>query len=171
MTHRELVERARRWLEAIGCGVVLCEVAVTNEIPDAIGYTRNGSRTYLLECKASRNDFHSDKNKPHRNGTIEGLGNFRYYVCEPNVITIDDLPPRWGLIYVYEKQVRVMHGYNPRIRMSWQHWHHKSHDKNERALLYSACRRIQELVGHDPTFQLIHRKLSPLHNTEFIAPD
>lgn len=84
MTHAQLVERARGWLQRQGCQVVLCEFTLDEygEIPDAfglnfeIGFDWSGgrrdellsirARSILIECKASRADFLRDARKPHR---------------------------------------------------------------------------------------------------------
>ena len=68
MTHDKLVTIAKRWLlNTKGCGFAfqeLCAFTPNVETPDAIGW-RNGI-TILVECKISRADFLSDKNKLFR---------------------------------------------------------------------------------------------------------
>ena len=53
-----------------------------------------------MEAKTSLNDFRADLKKPFRVYPQKGMGLYRYYICEPGVITEDDLPERWGLLYV-----------------------------------------------------------------------
>lgn len=53
-----------------------------------------------MEAKTSLNDFRADLKKPFRVYPQNGMGLYRYYICEPGVITEDDLPERWGLLYV-----------------------------------------------------------------------
>ena len=62
-THAELVKRAEHWLmKTVGCSFCLTELTTSaGEIPDAIGW-KNG-RSILIECKATRADFLSDKKK------------------------------------------------------------------------------------------------------------
>lgn len=100
-THRELCEIAERWL----MGSQRCQVAiaepnciVTNERPDAIGF--KGFHSILVEAKTSRADFLADLKKPFRICPQKGMGYYRYYICEPEIITSDDLPERWGLLHV-----------------------------------------------------------------------
>lgn len=106
MTHNDIVRRAEKWLRGTNrCTVVLCETGV-GEMPDAIGWTRGGM-SILVECKVSRSDFLRDKHKPWRRNPDIGMGEQRYYMSPPGIISIDDLPEKWGLCEVFPKQVRV----------------------------------------------------------------
>lgn len=111
MNHKELVYRAEKWLNStIGCGFTLSELAYyssyTGETPDVIGWKYGDS--YLIECKASRADYFSDSRKVFRNEWRSGMGNYRYYMVPANLISEDELRPRWGLLYVYPKMVRII---------------------------------------------------------------
>jgi len=106
MTHAELVSRSIAWLyTSMGCGVVISETATysTSEIPDAIGWARGGSETYLIECKTSRSDFAADKKKINRDQF--GMGTYRYYFTPPKLIGRDELPEGWGLAWVYPSKI------------------------------------------------------------------
>ena len=106
MTHAELVNRSVAWLyTSAGCGVVISETATysTSEIPDAIGWARGGSETYLIECKTSRSDFAADKKKINRDQF--GMGTYRYYFTPPKLIGRDELPEGWGLAWVYPSKI------------------------------------------------------------------
>lgn len=96
-THAELVEIAYRWILKRGsCGVAFKELRSYNaEIPDVIGFGSGFSS--VIECKTSRSDFLSDKKKPHR---AKGMGTFRYYCCPIGLIKPEELPEKWGLLYV-----------------------------------------------------------------------
>jgi len=100
MTHKELVEISYKWLlKNGGCGVVFKELRSTSdEIPDVIGF--DSWQSTLIECKISRTDFLSDKNKAHRS---KGMGNWRFYSCPKGLIKKSELPEKWGLIYIDEK--------------------------------------------------------------------
>lgn len=102
MTHEELRKVAVRWLtNSMKCSVVLSEmVSAASEIPDAIGWKYG--RSYLIECKTSRADFRANANKAHhRNGT--GMGQYRFFLCQPGVITSDDLLELdYGLLWLKE---------------------------------------------------------------------
>lgn len=151
LTHRQLCERARSWLLGRGrCSIALVEFkTILSEIPDAIGFRNSGRESLLVECKASRSDFLADKNKPHRIGESDALGTYRWYMCEPDVIRIEDLPERWGLLYVDERQVKIIAGEDP-YRTCWPpesdvwRWPNPAGDC---VLLYSALRRLQIRLG------------------------
>lgn len=100
MTHSELVELSYRWLLKNGkVGFAFKELrSVSEETPDVIGF--DSWQSIMIECKVSRSDFFCDKNKPHRK---KGMGNWRFYSCPKGMIKKDELPPKWGLIYVDEK--------------------------------------------------------------------
>lgn len=148
MTHDDLVIKSERWLKNQGCGVVFRDqfkaATHTGELPDAIGW-RDGL-SILLECKTSRSDFLSDKKKKFRTLSDIGMGDWRFYMCPPEVIKIDDLPEGWGLLYATERHVKKIHGVPGNC--GW--WHGKPFDGNKRAenqMLYSALRRMV-LRGH-----------------------
>ncbi len=100
MTHRELVEIAYKWILKNGAvGLAFKELKSTSgEVPDVIGF--NSWESTLIECKVSRSDFLCDKKKIHR---AEGMGNWRFYCCPKGLIKKEELPEKWGLIYVDEK--------------------------------------------------------------------
>jgi len=108
ITHDDLVQQAKKWLETahgtkFACGVVLTEFSCrASEIPDVIGFSAD--RSILIECKVSRADFLRDKNKPHRN-YVKKLGNLRYYLTLPNVACPEDIDNGWGLLYATDKNI------------------------------------------------------------------
>ena len=110
MTHQELALRAERWLlKTIGCGFVLSELTSCNhwgETPDAIGW--RFAQSYLVECKTSRADYFAEKRKNFRLNYRRGMGNYRYYMTEPNIVKPDEIRDKWGLLYVYPKMVRII---------------------------------------------------------------
>lgn len=121
MTHDDLTGIALRWLKrpdsakGPGCQLALAEVGglFGGERCDAFGY-RWGSNggSIVVEAKVSRSDFLADAKKPHRNGEVLGMGDFRYYICPEGLIRIDDLPERWGLLWVTKRgHVKVVAGH------------------------------------------------------------
>ena len=108
MTHAELVDRAARWLRnTVGCGVVATEeYNVGRSIPDAIGW--KSSCSYLVECKATRSDFFADAKKHHRRYPDWGMGEVRYYMTPPGLVSPDEVPEHWGLLEARPKQVRIL---------------------------------------------------------------
>lgn len=122
MTHDDLVQRAIKWLKApyrteetyrSGCSPVFGERRCmwVAEEPDAIGWNYAGS--ILIECKASRADFKADKYKSFRELPERGVGRLRYYMVPRGLLNEDDLPPYWGLLWVTDKQVRVVREAEP----------------------------------------------------------
>lgn len=146
MTHNELIKIAERWLlSAKGCGFVLKELVTYNyEIPDAIGF-RDGE-SILVECKASRADFLSDKKKAFRQDSSQGMGGFRYFMCPSGIIKVEDLPPKWGLVYVNEKgKARQVFGPKGNILYSKDSKQFLFDNKNIKAelrMLASSLRRV-----------------------------
>lgn len=138
MKHAELVAAAARWLRRRH-PIVLVDVhcSVTNEQPDAIGWTNAGFST-LVECKVSRADFQRDAAKWFRREPSYGMGYARWYCSPVGVIDRADLPPRWGLLSAVGERVRVVCEPEPI---------HDFNRKVEAALLVSALRRATEGWG------------------------
>ena len=148
MTHDELVIIAERWLlnsKGGGCGVVFRELTAytdTGEIPDALGFSSWYS--VLVECKVSRSDFLSDRKKHFRKIPENGMGVFRYYMCTAGLIAPEELPSKWGLIYVGEKGKAkvIVDALGPNGWRSRSPNIHEHNHKAERSMMYSALRRL-----------------------------
>lgn len=67
------------------------------ERPDAILFKTLES--FLIETKISRADFLRDFKKPFR-AKGRGIGKYRYFACPTGLIKPEELPEKWGLIYV-----------------------------------------------------------------------
>ena len=147
ITHSEVVEIAYKWvLKNAGCGVAFKELSSSShsgEIPDVIGF---GAWTHsvLIEVKVSRGDFLSDKRKKFRANPDLGMGKHRFYCCPTGLITINDLPKGWGLIYVSEtgKAKRVFNPYGGNVNRFGSGFLIRD-IKAEHGLMYSALRRLQ----------------------------
>lgn len=108
--HASLCVLAQRWLTrpnsagGPGCGFAITEGwgDGPGEKPDAVGWRRSprDGGAIVVEAKASRADFLADARKPHRLDPAKGIGRWRYYLCPEGLIAADELPERWGLIYV-----------------------------------------------------------------------
>ena len=35
-----------------------------------------------------------------------GMGTYRFYMCPPGIIKVEDLPDKWGLLYVHAKKIQ-----------------------------------------------------------------
>lgn len=105
ITHRQLVERGASWLKSTKHSVVCAEcVTRSHEVPDVIGWKAN--RSTLLECKISMADFKKDQEKIGRQLLTKRLGQVRYYLTPPGLLTKDDLPAGWGLLELHGLSVK-----------------------------------------------------------------
>ena len=109
LTHAFLVDKGMRWVRSqngqrwnapLSFGEVVC---AGNETPDVMGFSSHGST--LIECKVSKADFKRDKKKMFRSISQKGMGKYRLYMCPTGLITEEELPADWGLIYVSEKGI------------------------------------------------------------------
>lgn len=152
-SHDALVERAGIWLRKIGCKIVFTELATstrTGEIPDAIGWKFSGQVSILVECKATRADFLADRNKRFRANPELGMGDWRFYLCPPGIITVEDLPAGWGLLYCTPRMIKQVHGVPDGINLRWGGTLPlKGNKADEITMLVSALRRL-EIRGYLP---------------------
>lgn len=138
MNHRGLCELARRLLvrkNVFNCTKAWAEICAGNsgEIADAYGL--NSYSSVLIEVKMSISDFKADARKPHRQAG-QGVGDFRYYMTPKGLLTIDMLPPKWGLIEVDDKRrCRIVTGHLLDCYDNANDWRHETDNIAERALL------------------------------------
>lgn len=144
LNHKQLCEIAEKWLRKqkkqnisyptfpVTCSEIACYNGQNwNEIPDAFGV--NNYSSCVIECKISRSDFLADLKKPFRKEN--GMGNLRLYLCPEGLIKPEDLPEKWGLLYVNEKG-KVSEIQEPeRITLTAESL------KAERQILFSLLRR------------------------------
>ena len=72
------------------------------------------------------------------------MGDWRFYLCEPGVITVADLPAGWGLLYAINGRVRKVHGWPGNHQ--WVVTVAKPFGANKQAecdYLFSALRRLE----------------------------
>lgn len=105
MTHSNLVALGVKWLSRQSSTVFYEFAAAAKENPDIIGWSSGFST--LIECKATRADFLSDGKKIVRRNARRGMGQRRYYLCPAGVIEIEDLPKKWGLLWVEKGCIAV----------------------------------------------------------------
>ena len=121
--------------------MVLYEFATAaDENPDVIGWAPEAG-SVLIECKLSRSDFLKDAAKNVRKNPRAGMGQRRYYLSPSEVIQLKDLPPKWGLLWVTNRGVRVQRearGYPERNLLA------------EVRFLSSMLRRAQVRIGSRP---------------------
>jgi len=140
MTHSELVKIGAKWLKnhygnmkIPNCPIIAKELKTSNltgEIPDILGFCSHSS--VMIEVKTSRADFLKDQEKSFRFDELEGMGNYKCYLCPESLIKECEIPLLWGLIYVREdNEIYIV---KPPI-------HHYGNIYSERKILYSILRR------------------------------
>jgi hypothetical protein len=96
----------------------------------------------MIECKVSRSDFLNDKKKVSRTHPVTGMGRERFYMCPSGLIREDELPEKWGLIYVSDKgRTRtVKKNYKGNCDIGCNGF--TVNERDEKAMLCSALRRL-----------------------------
>ncbi|VAW91923.1 hypothetical protein MNBD_GAMMA23-194 [hydrothermal vent metagenome] len=177
-THKELTELAVKWLKrpqsqkGPGCHVAVseCRSGWSDEIPDAIGFRAAGKNdgSIIVEVKISRSDFLADAKKSHRNGSVKGLGNWRYYLCPEGVIKPNEIPDNWGLLYVNNRGhikpiVGPMNESNYRTRMRFiESMRQESNVDGERFLLVKLLSRVGDAETLNTKFRELTNTVSQL---------
>lgn len=151
--HKRLTALGASWFRKNGFGVIATELTCfgSREQPDVIAF--RSSCSAMIEVKVSRADFLADKKKPER--TAGGLGLYRFYLCPEGMITPEELPPKWGLLYAKGRAVvAVVKGQGnlwPALRVSpaseavmgdWRDFQNEPNEDAERRALYSIARRL-----------------------------
>ena len=133
-THNQLVRRIAAWFKARHqSSIVMAEfVTSAQEIPDVLAM-QSGAHSVLVECKVSRSDFLSDKDKFFRRQEEYGMGDKRYYAAPAGLIKPTELPEGWGLLEV--------DGY--RVREIVEPKHKEANKRRECLMLMSALRRLE----------------------------
>lgn len=145
--HDRLAALGAAWLKRQGFSVVATDLSALGcrERADVVGFRSQCSAT--IESKMSRGDFLADLKKPHR--LTGGVGLYRFFICPSGLIREDELPARWGLLYVDGNRIREVA--KPRGNAwpgaktqmaSWLEWQHNADFDAERSLLFSISRRL-----------------------------
>lgn len=151
-THNQLVRRIAAWFKSRHkSSIVMAEfVTSAQEIPDVLAM-QSGAHSVLVECKVSRSDFLSDKNKFFRRQEDYGMGDKRYYAAPAGLINAEELPEGWGLLEVDE--YRVIEIVEP--------IHKEANKRRECLMLMSAIRRLEistaVFVIHDMECECEHQ--------------
>jgi DNA-binding transcriptional ArsR family regulator len=142
-SHDHIRRLAVKWLtEVRRCRVVLSEIrSACSEVPDAIGWDWEGNSSFMVEAKASKEDFHANKNKPHSRPGC-GVGRYRYFMTPSGLIRPEELDialvgttdSDYGLLWVEENQVQVIK--EAALREQYDR-------AGEMAMLISALRRVR----------------------------
>lgn len=155
-SHGGLVDLACSWLSRQNCGIVFSDkfgaVVSTGEKPDAIGFRHSVS--ILVECKATRADFLSDKNKKFRKNPTLGMGDWRFYLSPQGIIEPRDLPEGWGLLHATSRGVRAVHGVPGNARWA-THRPFLANKECEMQIMYSALRRFSVRKLFDVVYEKV----------------
>ena len=140
MTHDQLVNRAIMWLwlrrEHFSCAVVISELTSGgSEIPDVIGFWSGFS--IVIECKANRQDFLQERHKVHHR-CKDFMGDYRYYMAPPGLINQNEIPDKWGLLEVHEKQIRII----KKAEMLGNKNHRNEHHKKAQIFYFLALQMV-----------------------------
>ncbi len=127
INHDTLVQAGSKWLASCA-PVVVTELSGGQEEADVIAFGCNlrkrmgkkyfkelfippmyGYGTIIIECKASITDFKVDAKKDFRIDPGKGMGDYRFYLTPPGLVSIEDLLPGWGLIEMHGKKIKIMH--------------------------------------------------------------
>lgn len=108
LSHEDLTRLGCRWLRNRGFTSFRETTSIYgNEVADVIGWNNRGS-SILIECKRSRGDFMRDKLKDCRRFDDLSFGCFRYYLCPAGMLDKEEVPPKWGLFWAYEKRIVIV---------------------------------------------------------------
>jgi hypothetical protein len=143
MTHDQLVIKAAKWLKrhpsngiVPNCPTIAEElqtVTPNGEIPDVLGFSNRCS--VLIEVKVTRSDFIKDKKKLFRTFPWRGMGQMRFYCCPEGLISENEIPDNWGLLYSNGKE---------RIKLIKNAVIQAANDVAERTVLLSIIRRLNK---------------------------
>ncbi|MDN4571888.1 adenylosuccinate synthase [Pandoraea cepalis] len=134
-----------------------CQAADNGETPDAIGFRNVGyaQHTVLVEAKTTRSDFLADARKPHRMDPAKGMGDFRYFIAPVGLIDVAELPPKWGLVEVKGKSLKVRAGHvlEPRkVELNWakdyEPWRHDANKAREMSLIVKMLARVGDVDAY-----------------------
>lgn len=151
-SHSDLVGLGARWARRQGFPVVTTEIRAngSREEPDVLAF--RGKCSLLIEAKTSRADFFADFKKPERQSDAgSGLGVYRLYLCPAELLTIGDIPPKWGLLWARGRRIEAIkvplgntwpdHRTAQHYPNNWALYAHVPDQSAERAIMYSVARR------------------------------
>ncbi|WP_212652662.1 adenylosuccinate synthase [Marinomonas sp. CT5] len=175
MTHNNLNELAQKWLlRSPSANGAHCKIAFTEvgplfygEIADAWGFNYDYDFSVVVESKVSRSDFLADKKKPHRNGEVLGMGTFRYFICPEGMINPDELPEKWGLLWVNSRgHIKIKAGHLVGQShycygaSSYEGWEHEVNYTAERKMMGHLLNRVGDAEGTKEKIRELYRELN-----------
>lgn len=150
--HIQLIELGVRWMQMNGFGVVSTDLGFIGHgacaRPDVLAFRSTCSA--ILITKRTRKEFLADANNPWRS-EAPGLGVYRFYLCPEGVITPDEVPARWGLLYEVKGKVKnvvvpqgnlwLANGDQSKPYSDFLRFQHQTCAQQERHALYSIARQ------------------------------
>lgn len=116
-------------------------VSTAGEVPDVVGF--NSSHSVIVEVKVSRADFKKDASKFWRQNPEFAMGDFRFYACPVDLIKAEEVPDKWGLLWVNEKGKVIVAKQILTGNINYTNPNRFKKDlQKERGIMYSALRRI-----------------------------
>lgn len=103
--HKNMIqERDGSWVGT--CKIVAVELVTAGaENPDVWGLA--GGNSAVIEVKTSRSDFLHDKKKLCRKMENYSCGNYRYYLVPEGLVSEEEIPEKWGLLYWTGTEVKL----------------------------------------------------------------
>jgi len=145
--HEQLCDKALIWLRRNGFSVYGKNITASGsrERVDAIGF--RDTCAVVIESKVSISDFIADKKKPER--TLGGAGTYRFYIAPKDLIPIQRIPAKWGLIEIDKNKIITTVGptgnlwphFSSVTCDNWGAFANQPNEKTERSLLFSIARR------------------------------
>lgn len=172
ISHAALVARSIRFLKDVRrCRIVLTEMNCNwIEVPDAIGFSEK-SGSVLIECKCTRSDFRTDRQKKARREGV-GMGKYRFYLVPHGLVRAhefetliagESVEPQttsfkwgsngWGLLWWDPATDRIS---QQRISQRFS-----QNDEAENRLLVAALHRVQVRLT-EPLHEYIRWENSPI---------
>lgn len=146
--HEFQSQLAARWAKKQGFPIVATNLGAvgSREIVDLIAFRSTCS--LMIESKISRSDFKADSKKPER--TFGGVGTYRFYITPVDMVSAEEIPEGWGLLYVDGKKIievvkplgNLWPNYNYEDARGWAKFKHEVDHDAERAMLFSIARRL-----------------------------
>ena len=145
ISHDELIQAGINWFKKdLKTTVILSESkGFGGETPDIMAWKSGFS--FLIECKNSRSDFLADQKKHFRIYPDKGMGHYRLFLCQTDLIKPEELPNGWGLLYFDGEKVNRVVCWKGNIFSIVKCMNQFEPDyQNEVRLLSSCMRRLNE---------------------------
>jgi len=102
--HKHLKQVGMYWLKSKVTDLICVEAKYKNlrSVADVAGINLKREEVRIIECKATYQDFKRDTKLLDIEKSYYKHCHYFYILCLENVITIDDIPKEYGLLYLYD---------------------------------------------------------------------